>query len=202
MICVAWCTFNLMHIIRLERKKHDRFFFGFVCVIFTEHLQTARLTLMFIYFTQRIDPLTQAQEPDNDVTSVEMEITRNDTPTDDHASIHSPPSTPSPKQEGYEIDQLRQMAEEHHRRHRGHRPVEQEVVMKAQQKKNEKREREEWFKGFVHLAKGLYSTDTSKTGKDWGDNSEIGMYFHFLKYVICYQVTEVYDSFSLSYSSS
>ncbi|XP_030852122.1 uncharacterized protein C1orf87-like [Strongylocentrotus purpuratus] len=113
----------------------------------------------------RIDPLTQAQEPDNDVTSVEMEITRNDTPTEDHASLHSPPSTPSPKQEGYEIDRLRQMAEEHQRRRRGHRPVDQqEVVMKSQQKKNEKREREEWFKGFVHLAKGLYSTDTSKTG--------------------------------------
>ncbi|XP_063963044.1 uncharacterized protein LOC129270964 [Lytechinus pictus] len=106
----------------------------------------------------RIDTSRHAQEQNN-VTDVEMEITRNDTPTEDHASINS---SPTPQQEDYEIEQLRRMAEEHQRRHR-HRHAEEEV-MKLSRQKNEKREREEWFKGFVHLAKGLYSQDASKSG--------------------------------------
>ena len=107
---------------------------------------------------QRIE---KKKQEDANVTDVEMEITRNDTPTDEHRTPSPPPTTSTPQRDDYEIDQLRQLAQ-HHQHHKP-RVVEQResAVMRE---KRDKMEREEWFKGFLHLAKGLYNTDASKTG--------------------------------------
>ncbi|XP_071490312.1 uncharacterized protein [Diadema antillarum] len=106
---------------------------------------------------------TTQRKHDPDVSQVELEITRNDTPTDQHVTPSPPPLSPPFEGEDYEIEQLRRVAKEYRQRPQQRHRAEQDVAATSQQQ-NEKQRREDWFKGFLHLAKGLYSNDAAKTG--------------------------------------
>lgn len=98
----------------------------------------------------------ETRSPKKTISDVEHEITRNDTPSEDRISPSLPPSTAGSD----EVAQLRALAREHRQK----RESQQRAALQNHQTA-QRPDDDPWFDRFMHLARGVYNSDSTNTGK-------------------------------------
>lgn len=103
----------------------------------------------------------ETRAPKKVISEVEHEITRNDTPSEDRVSPTVPPTTPGSENHS-EVAQLRALAREHRQK----RELQQRAAARSNQQNVQRPDDDPWFDRFMHLARGVYNSDSTNTGKD------------------------------------
>ncbi|XP_071842950.1 uncharacterized protein [Apostichopus japonicus] len=117
----------------------------------------------------------ETRSPKKTISDVEHEITRNDTPAEDRISPSLPPSTAGSD----EVTQLRALAREHRQK----RESQQRAALQNHQTA-QRPDDDPWFDRFMHLARGVYNSDSTNTG--FLENGEM---FRLIKnYNLIYQL--------------
>lgn len=99
----------------------------------------------------------ETRSPKKGISAVEHEITRNDTPSEDRVSPTLPPTPHGGDQS--EVAQLKALA----RQHRQKRENQQRAAMQNRQVA-QRADDDPWFDRFMHLARGVYNSDSTNSG--------------------------------------